>query len=263
MKWFLVVALLVMWASSSQSATLRLSLVLPAFNADSTCTSCPCDSIGAPLTDLKLLRFYGYTFTEPDTIIVGEWNVASMEGDTVNVDIDIEDGKMGEVWPVPVDYAENEGCVYNHYVFAFPALEYTPGLDATYYNDANLLAPFCTRVDPIIDFDWGSGSACSGLSGTFSAEWVGIVRPAFSGLYTFRMLVNDAGRLWVGSTKIIDDWDTITGEHSVSGVITLTAGVEYAIRVNMRDQIDNAMCKLYWTPPGRTETIVPAEALSH
>src|SRR6185436_18128129 len=72
------------------------------------------------------------------------------------------------------------------------------GLAATYVDTATLTGASVSRVDPTIDFVWGTGSPAAGIAAdTFSARWTGEIMPQFSQTYTFYTVSDDGVRLWV------------------------------------------------------------------
>ena len=67
-----------------------------------------------------------------------------------------------------------------------PALIGGHGLSATYFDTPNLTGTAFARIDPAVDFVWGSASPGAGIDAeTFSARWTGQVEPQFSETYTF------------------------------------------------------------------------------
>ena len=105
------------------------------------------------------------------------------------------------------------------------------GLSVTYYNDIAFTGTTVTRIDPAVDFAWGSGSPAASIGAdTFSARWTGQVEPQFTGTYTFYTVSDDGVRLWVNGQQIINNW-TDHGTTENSGTIALTAGQRYDIRM--------------------------------
>ncbi len=81
------------------------------------------------------------------------------------------------------------------------------GLSATYYNNSDFTGTTVARVDPTVDFVWGSGSPAAAIGvDTFSARWTGQVEPQFTGSYTFYTVSDDGVRLWVNGQQIINNW---------------------------------------------------------
>ncbi len=142
---------------------------------------------------------------------------------------------------VPVDikleYYENGGGAQIHLSWSSPsvakqavpqsALSLTSngaGLKAEYYDNQDFTNLKLTRLDPTIDYNWGSGSPDPSMgTDDFSIRWTGKITPKTSETYTFYTISDDAVRLWVNGTQIINNWV----QHSPtedSGTIALTAG---------------------------------------
>ena len=72
------------------------------------------------------------------------------------------------------------------------------GLSAVYYDNQNFTGATVSRVDPTVNFDWGTGSPAPGIGAdTFSVRWTGQVQAQFSQTYTFYTTSDDGVRLWV------------------------------------------------------------------
>ena len=135
------------------------------------------------------------------------------------------------------------------------------GLNATYFSNVNLANVALTRVDPTINFDWGTGSPGAGVPvDFFSARWVGQVQPTTSGSYTFFTNSDDGVRLWVNGQQLVNNW-TQHGPTENSGSITLTAGQKYDIVIEYYENQFGAVCQLSWQGPGVAKQIVPQGAL--
>jgi PA14 domain len=220
--------------------------------------------VGSPLTDLKEILIRGVRFDVPgDTIEVGRFPATA--GDTIAFDFEGEDGVQGELLSYAVDLSGNVGCRGASTVFAIPAVDHgAPGLLGSYYRDKTLTSLVGTRIDPQINFDWVEFSPFPGCPpDSFSVRWTGFIRTSATGLYQFRLRVNDAARMWVGPWKVLDDWATGDGWHDVGGSAPLTGGVDYSITVEMFEKWYISGAQLYWTQPGVAETLVPTSALSH
>jgi glucose/arabinose dehydrogenase len=136
------------------------------------------------------------------------------------------------------------------------------GLNATYFDNANLTGTTVSRIDPNINFGWGTGSPASGIGAdTFSARWTGKIKPATTGTYTFYAYSDNGARVWVNGKLIIDDW-TAHAPHEKTGTIALTAGVKYDIKVEYFDNTEGATMRLYWSTSGLAKQIVPGSALT-
>src|SRR4029453_18618114 len=72
------------------------------------------------------------------------------------------------------------------------------GLSATYFDNADFTGAAVSRVDPTVNFSWGSGSPASAIGvDTFSARWTGQIEAPYTGAYTFYTVSDDGVRLWV------------------------------------------------------------------
>ena len=84
------------------------------------------------------------------------------------------------------------------------------GLSAVYVDQTGASV---SRVDPKIDFAWGSGSPAPSLrADDFSARWTGELEPRLSETYTISTLSDDGIRLWLDGRLLIDNWT----EHSAT-----------------------------------------------
>jgi hypothetical protein len=135
------------------------------------------------------------------------------------------------------------------------------GLLGQYFDNFNLSAPRFQRVDPGVNFDWGSSSPDRRLQpDTFSVQWTGWVMPLTSGAYTFYTRSDDGVRLWVDGKLLINHWN----RHPASedrGSIQLQAGQPYAIKLAYFEWTGLATIKLLWSGPSVAKGILPVERL--
>ena len=135
------------------------------------------------------------------------------------------------------------------------------GLLGEYFDNTTLSGDPETRIDPRINFTWGNGPPITHVGeDNFSVRWTGHVMPEFSETYTFRLEVEDGGRLWVNDQLLIDTWDS-GGFTDTSADITLQAGVFYSIKLEMIETIDRADVFLYWSADSQHEQIIPETRL--
>ncbi len=135
------------------------------------------------------------------------------------------------------------------------------GITGTYFNNANLTSPVLTRVDPVIDFNWGSGSPAAGISAeTYSVRWEGEILPEFSQNYTFRTTTDDGVRLWVNDQQIINQWVN-QGATPHTGTINLTANNKVNIRMEYYEATGAASAKLEWRSSSQPWEVIPQNLL--
>ena len=135
------------------------------------------------------------------------------------------------------------------------------GLSATYFNNADFSGTTVTRIDPGIDFTWGTGSPAPAIdSDTFSARWTGQVEAPYSGTYTFYTVSDDGVRLWVNGVQLVNHWSN-HGAYEDRGTIALTAGQRYSIRMEYYENGGSATARLLWSHASIAKAPVPASRL--
>ncbi len=135
------------------------------------------------------------------------------------------------------------------------------GLLGEYYNNSDFTGTLLQRIDPTIDFDWGSGSPDPSIGPSeFSVRWTGYVTPQFTQTYTFYTLTDDGVRLWVNGALLVNKWiDQPATEWS--GSIALTAGVPVAIKMEFFELSFFAVAKLSWSSASEPKQIIPTNRL--
>ena len=135
------------------------------------------------------------------------------------------------------------------------------GLYGEYFDNKDLTSRKLSRTDPTVNFDWGGGSPDAAIGAdTFSARWTGWVHAPVSGSYTFYTSSDDGVRLWVNNQLIVNNW-TDHGVTENSGVITLSAGKKYDIKLEFYENGGAAVIKLSWAYPGQAKQIIPQTRL--
>jgi phage-related protein len=137
------------------------------------------------------------------------------------------------------------------------------GLRGEYYDNWDFTAPVVARVDPAIDFDWGSGAPQAGMGvNTFSVRWTGRIMAPTTEVYTFYTVANDGIRLWINGQLVIDDWTTHRTVTESRGTIALVAGQAYSIKVEYFENRHAAVARLLWSSPSIARQVVPKPYLS-
>lgn len=274
MKWIVTLCLGALLYSPCQAADLQMTVQAPCKNyvgpgcpdiapGDTTYRS------GPTLSDLSEIRVYVIRFDAPTDTLKLSIAALGKECDSLSFNITFADsvsghGVMGRVLVTAADRGGNEGCVGAQYVFAIPASDFKPGLSGEYFKSQDFTMLAATRIDPQVNFDWQDGIPIAGVQDEhFSVRWMGQLRAPSGGSYAFHMIVNDAGKLKIGSAVVFDDLATGDGQHDLRGTITLQAGTNYPIEVSMLEKTGNARCNLYWTQPGMSEVVIPPAAYQH
>jgi lysophospholipase L1-like esterase len=133
------------------------------------------------------------------------------------------------------------------------------GLTGVYHDTEGFGGESVTRVDPTIDFTWPASPAPGIDAETFSVEWSGAIVPRFSQAYTFHVAADEGARLWVNGRLLIDNW--AAGGAASSAAITLQAGQQYAIGLELRDVAGAASAKLEWSSASQARQVVPQSSL--
>jgi beta-glucosidase len=119
----------------------------------------------------------------------------------------------------------------------------TQGLQAEYFTSNDLSGtPAVTRVDNQVDFDWDVDPIpVSANQQSFSARWIGLVRPQITGDHVFKIRWDGGLRLIVNGQTLVDNFNSPTRPPvgygptvSYSGKITLQAGQAYSIEIDYR-----------------------------
>jgi uncharacterized protein (DUF1800 family) len=131
--------------------------------------------------------------------------------------------------------------------------QYFNNASSTYGSAQNFSGTSVTRVDPTINFNWGSGSPNQTLvnADNFSAIWEGRLVPTSTGNYQFDLQADDGARLYLDGQLVIDAWtagsSTVTPIQSAP--IALSASTNYPIRVEFYEGTNAALVQLRWKTP--------------
>ncbi len=90
----------------------------------------------------------------------------------------------------------------------------------------------------------------------WSAEWTGLVVPAFTETYTIYVDSDDGSAAYVNGTQIVFDWVAHTSTES-SGTVALTAGVPVPIRVAYYNGVAEGSVALLWSSAHQAKQIIP------
>jgi len=130
-----------------------------------------------------------------------------------------------------------------------------PGLLGEYYEDRDFKTLKATRIDPLIDFDWGGKSPIEGIPGNdFTVRWIGNITVGKTGDYTFSLYTDDGGRLWVNGNKLIDNWSVQSPITISAKPIHLEAGKPYPLKIEYFQASGGSEIRLGWKMPGAVYT---------
>ena len=134
------------------------------------------------------------------------------------------------------------------------------GLLGQYFNDAGsgvyFTALAVTRTDPVVDFAWPAAPDPAVQADNFSVRWSGQLQTPVTATYTFTTTSDDGVRLYVNGQLLVDNW-TDHAATANSGIIALTAGQRYDIRMDYYDHAVDATARLQWSYPGQATQVVP------
>ncbi len=159
-----------------------------------------------------------------------------------------------------VDAAGNASAVSAAATVTAPAAA-SNGLTGKYYDTAAFGTLKLTRVDPTIDFTWGTSAPATGMGAdTFSVRWTGNLIPVSAETYTFYLQSDEGARLWVNGRLLVDDWAL----HSVrekKATIALSPTQAYSIKVDYRENTGKAAVRLAWSTPTIAKADIPTAQL--
>jgi hypothetical protein len=222
----------------------------------------------------------GVVFTVPVDITVSA-SANDPDGSIARVEFFAGDVFLGYVTSAPYDFRWSNAPVGTHTLIAKArdnGLAVTPsapviitvnppplgtgiGLRADYFDNADFTGPRVRRIDPVVNFDWGSGPPDPGIGAdTFSTRWIGQVQPRFNETYTFYVVADDGVRLWVNNQLLVDRWiDQAPTEYA--GFLPLHAGYLYDIKMEYYENGGGAVARLLWSAPSVAKEIVPSTQL--
>jgi PKD repeat protein len=215
--------------------------------------------IGSPVIGSLPLSFHGDGSPSSDP-----------EGDYLLYDWDFGDGSTGFGKAVDHDYAAEGLYTVTLTVTDAGGAQSTdqiqvevlsPGLEGVYYDNIDLTNDVLTRIDPLIDFDWGSGSPDPSIgANTFSVRWTGLIEPLYDETYTIYTVSDDGIRVWIDGQLVVDSWvDQAPTEHS--GTITLQSGQRYDIVIEYYENAGGAVARLLWSSASQPKAVVAASQL--
>jgi hypothetical protein len=136
------------------------------------------------------------------TLLIDEWH--DSQATTYSADILLAEGTHS----LRMEYYDHIGHALAQLAWERP--DSYPDWKGEYFNNPSLSGvPVLVRNDVGINFDWGPDSPGPGVpADDFSARWSRTLHIDEDGVYHFRVVVDDGGRLWVDDELVIDRWRT-------------------------------------------------------
>ncbi|HVF86503.1 MAG TPA: PA14 domain-containing protein, partial [Pyrinomonadaceae bacterium] len=95
----------------------------------------------------------------------------------------------------------------------------------------------------------------------FSVSWKGQIEPKYSETYTFYTFSNDGVRLSVNGQPVITNWTDHSGTED-RGMISLSGGRKYEIKLDYYQAGGGSAIKLYWSSDSQKKEIIPTGQLT-
>lgn len=133
------------------------------------------------------------------------------------------------------------------------------GLNAQYFDNQWFMEePVIERVDPGVNFNWGSGVITQYGRDYISVRWWGKIRPLSSEPYTFFLGADDGARLYLDHVLVIDIWEQRYVQKKAT--VELTAGVFHDLKVEYKEITGDANLQLEWSSRSlRKQAINPSQ----
>jgi hypothetical protein len=121
-----------------------------------------------------------------------------------------------------------------------------PDWKGVYWNNRNLSGnPVLVRNDEVIDFNWRNDSPAAGIPvDNFSIRWTRAVR-FDSGIYHFRVRMDDGARLWIDDQLVIDEWKD--GTNRVAELDLWMSEGKHNVKLEYYERSGEARVSLRWT----------------
>lgn len=139
------------------------------------------------------------------------------------------------------------------------------GLTGEYFNTADLTGTPVHRIDPTLNFSWGTVPPMPAITAHFfSVRWTGFLRPQSSGeAYTLHLRSNSGIKLWVDDELLLDQWaNAELNEFSSAVPHSLDPMGMSMVKVEYTNNAKTAIVQLSWSSPSTPKAIVPQSQLN-
>ncbi|MBX9736061.1 MAG: immunoglobulin domain-containing protein [Phycisphaerales bacterium] len=146
--------------------------------------------------------------------------------------------------------------------FSYSSTTAGTGMTARYFNNRDFIgSPVLTRVDPVVNFNYGLGSPDPLVNAdNFSARWTGRIQPRYSETYTFFTRSDDGSRLFIDGLPVVTNWFD-QGATERSGTVTLDSSRTYEVTLEYYDSGFGAEVQFSWQSASQPKQIVPQTCL--
>ena len=103
------------------------------------------------------------------------------------------------------------------------------------------------RVDPTVNFDWGTGALTTYGRDYVSIRWSGKVVATTTEEYTFYLEADDGVRLWLDHELVLDAWETCCVELRINFAMVKNRFAD--IRLEYKEEVGTAAVRLQWSSP--------------
>lgn len=129
------------------------------------------------------------------------------------------------------------------------------------------------RTDAQVNFNWVRNSpGYPVIEDHFTAEWTGFIKPDFSEQFSFSALADDGMRLYIDGKLVLDQWETVAEgtdseamreakASSATGKVSMEKGKFYSIKVEFREDVQNASISLSWESKSLGKEVIPQKNL--
>jgi len=180
-----------------------------------------------------------------DKLIIDEWHDRSGTEHSPKIPL-----AAGQTYNIKLEYYENGGKASVTLSWSSPSQNQETihgNFKGEYYQGLNFDRLIMMRMDPEINFNWGTGSPVpTAPTDNFSVRWTGQVIAQYSEDYTFYTKSDDGVRLWVDNQLLIDERHVRSSTED-SEIMALVAGQTYNIKLEYYDYYGDASIKLSWS----------------
>jgi hypothetical protein len=137
------------------------------------------------------------------------------------------------------------------------------GLTGEYFASREFIgAPLLTRIDPQINFNYGTGSPAPGVVpvDNFAVRWTGQIKPRFSETYTIFVRSDDGARLFIDGVLAVGRWQD-QPPTEISAQVVLDSSRTHDIVVEYYEAVGGAEVQLSWQSASQPKQIIPSQNL--